>query len=384
LELGLDSQKIVGLGFATSLAFSPDHTYHALCDRKWIVFQNPNSEDVVVESNTTNEINHCCFSSDDKFIAAAVGENIYVWSIDRPHCHLIDTFVGHTDSILGLAFSSPSSLISVSKDGAIRFWQIGALSKNWTATDLKSTPHTLSSILSVSLQARAGVAISSEKTGVVKTWDLLTGNCKTSVKTPAGDCDWRDARVIDGRLITVWYQHSKIYIWDTSKDKLQQVVSAVIFDPKGLRISGDGSKVFCLTETAIQVWSMDTGKHMGNVRLELGREWHLDPLQTDGSRIWVQLKDLSTQGWDLGTSSSSLVPSSVGSTGRPLLDFIGGSSWQTEKLSWIKDMISGKEIFQLSGRHARPREVQWDGQYLVAGYDSGELLILDFNHMYPQ
>ena len=24
---------------------------------------------------------------------------------------------------------------------------------------------------------------------------------------------------------------------------------------------------------------------------------------------------------------------------------------------------------------------QWDGQYLVAGYESGEVLILDFNHM---
>ena len=102
----------------------------------------------------------------------------------------------------------------------------------------------------------------------------------------------------------------------------------------------------------------------------------------DGSRIWVQHWDLPTQGWDFGTSSSSFIPSSIGSTGRPLLDFIGGTGWQTSRPSHIT--IGGKEIFQLSGGHAFPLSVQWDGQYLIAGYRSGEVLILDFHHMYPE
>jgi hypothetical protein len=153
---------------------------------------------------------------------------------------------------------------------------------------------------------------------------------------------------------------------------------------EGLRISGDGTRVFCLTETLIQAWSIDTGEHMGKMELELGGNWYLDPLQMNGSRLWIRLGDLSTQGWDFGTPSSSLAPSSIGSTSRPLLDFIGGAYWQTSWPPWIKDSISGKEVFQLSGRHARPEEVQWDGQYLIAGYDSGELLILDFHHMYPK
>jgi hypothetical protein len=35
-------------------------------------------------------------------------------------------------------------------------------------------------------------------------------------------------------------------------------------------------------------------------------------------------------------------------------------------------------VFQWSGRYAEPSIAEWDGQYLVAGYKSGEVLILDF------
>lgn len=34
--------------------------------------------------------------------------------------------------------------------------------------------------------------------------------------------------------------------------------------------------------------------------------------------------------------------------------------------------------------HSGPEDVQWNGQYLVAGYGSGEVLIFDFCDMCPQ
>ena len=56
-----------------------------------------------------------------------------------------------------------------------------------------------------------------------------------------------------------------------------------------------------------------------------------------------------------------------------------------EKAKNVRCMtVTGKEIFQLVGRYADPYDAQWDGRYLVAGYMSGEVLILDFNHMVPQ
>ena len=153
--------------------------------------------------------------------------------------------------------------------------------------------------------------------------------------------------------------------------------------PKGLRISGDGSKFFTLTKGSIQAWSIQTGESVGEAKLELEGGSYLDPLQMDGSKVWVQLKNSSTQGWDFGLPNSPPVPLSDGPSERPLLDFIGGASWQTKDPSWIKNAVTGKEVFQFSGRYVGPVEIQWDGWYLVAGYKSGEVLILDFHHLYP-
>ena len=156
--------------------------------------------------------------------------------------------------------------------------------------------------------------------------------------------------------------------------------------PRGTKslngVSGDGTKVFCQTWESIWAWSIDTGEYMGGMEFKLEEDWYLDSLQMDDSRIWVQFGDLSIQGWEFGTSSSSLIPSSIGFTGRPLLDFIDGACWQDLRPSLIT--ISGKEVFQLSGRHVEPWEVQWDGQYLIAGYGSGELLITDFCCLCPK
>ena len=118
-------------------------------------------------------------------------------------------------------------------------------------------------------------------------------------------------------------------------------------------------------------------------RVELGSERHqyLDTLCIDSSRVCVKSKHPSAQeGWDFGVSSSSPVPFDP-STGRPHLDSIGGSGWQIDSPFWIKDTVTGKEVFQLRGVYAKPNDVQWDGQYLVAGYLSGEVLILDFHNI---
>ena len=384
-EWDINSQQISSLHDATSLAFSPDNTQLALCCGEVITVQSFNSGAIITQSNIADKtIRHCCFSPDGKLIAAAAaaGSTVYVWDITSPDCCLIETFVGHTDHITALAFSSSSSLISASEDSSVKFWHIRPPSKNQTAADSESAPLTVSRIYSVSLQARAGVAISSDGAGVVKTWDLSTGLCKESYQTPAGGHAWRDVQLVGSRLVISWYEDSQIRIWDTNKNEHLWTVDYPLAECKGLRISGDGTKVFYLTETSIQAWSIDTGECMGEMKLDLVGEWYLDPLQMDGSRIWVQLWDSSTQGWDFGTSSSSPIPSSIGSTGRPLLDFIASTGWPTHRPSQIT--ISGKEVFQLSGRHATPMEVRWDGRYLIAGYYSGELLILDFQHMYSK
>jgi WD40 repeat protein len=98
------------------IAFSPDHTQFALCNKKVVTVQNSDSRATVAEFQVVNDddIQYCCFSPDGRLIAAAAGRAIHVWDITNSDPYPIETLVGHTDDITSLVFSSPFSLISAS------------------------------------------------------------------------------------------------------------------------------------------------------------------------------------------------------------------------------------------------------------------------------
>jgi len=373
-QWGIDGCQIGPSHRGWGVAFSLDGINFVSWVGHVATVQNSDSRVVVAKLQVSSgNFVCCCFSFDGKFVAGSVDHTCYIWDITGLDPHLIKTLIGHTNEITSLIF--PSSLITASTDNTIKFWQTSAPSTDPGATDRGFTPLTPSKIRSVSLQVRDGVAISSDSFGVVKTWDILTGLCKASSYIPAPRQGWRDVQPMGGRLIVVWHEDQKLYIRDAEEGKFLQVVDTTISEARGVRISGDGSKVFCLANKSIQAWSIWTGEPMGEVELE--DEAYFDPLYMGGSKVLVCFKDSQTQGWDFGTSGSSPIQLSNTSLDRPRLDLIGGTKWDTCP-SMIKDMVTGKGVFQLVGKYAYPSRAQWDGQYLVAGYESGELLILDF------
>jgi hypothetical protein len=119
---------------------------------------------------------------------------------------------------------------------------------------------------------------------------------------------------------------------------------------RGLRISGDGSKVICLYDGIIQAWSMWTWESLGKVKLGLKGKLYLDPLCVESSRVWVKpYKSSAQEGWNFGISGSPPVPFNP-STERPYLDCVGGTLWHIDGLSLVKDAVTGKEVFRLSGK----------------------------------
>ena len=377
-EWDIDGHHIPSTYDGSWIIFSPDHAQFALYNGKDITIQDSYSKTIVAKIHVTDGTSHYCFSPDKRLIATADGKTAYVWDITTQDSHLVETFVSHVGYITSLVFSSASSLISASDEGPVEFWKIGTLSTDEVITNEQSTLHSPACIVSISLQARDGIAISSDVDGLVKTWDISTGICKASFKTPAVSDRWttRDAKLIDNRLIFIWYIADKIHIWEAEKGELFQI--AVTTLPRCLRISGDGSKIICLSDEIVQAWSVWTWEHTCEMKLDSWGTMYLDSLCTYSSRIWIHsLESLAQEGWDFGTSGSSPVPFDP-STGRPHLDFIGGARWQTRNPSWIKDTATKRRVFQLSGEYAVLNDVQWDGQFLVAGYDSGEVLILDF------
>ena len=95
----------------------------------------------------------------------------------------------------------------------------------------------------------------------------------------------------------------------------------------------------------------------------------------DGSKVWVHWPESNYRGWDFGIPSSSPMELSSGPT------FTSPSSLWDPMQASIKNLATGEVVFQLSGRFANPVDTQCDGSYLMAGYRSGEMLILDLKNV---
>src|SRR5258708_26177528 len=107
-----------------SLAFSSEGTQCALCNKSVVTVHNTESRAIMAEVNVgTQTVHHCCFSPNGSLIAASIGTTAYVWDITSSIPCLIETFIGHTEEITALAFSSPSSLISMSAEKVVKFWK---------------------------------------------------------------------------------------------------------------------------------------------------------------------------------------------------------------------------------------------------------------------
>jgi len=361
------------------ISFSPNGTQFVLCNGTVVTIHNSDSRAIVAKFHMDNDyVQYCCFSPDGMHVAVTADSTAYIWDITSSDPHLVETFIGHTSYITSLAFLSPSSLISESNDKSIKFWQIGTLSTDPVKTDPKSTPLTSVPIQSITLQAKDGIALSSDSDGVIRIWDISTGICKTSFQTPAKGSCRRDIQFIDGRFTFVWYANKKIHIWDPEKGELLQTVDTPGDWVQRFKISGDGSKILCLSSQSIEVWSIQTGEVVGRVRLK-----YLNPRQyltVDGTKIWIYYGS-GCQGWDFGTQGSS--PVQLPNISPDSLHLTDTMLWDAS-LFRIKDTDTGKVVFQLPERLANPTDVQWGGCYLVAGYSSGEVLILDFNHVFLQ
>ena len=358
------------------VAFSSDGTMFVSWEGKVALVQNSDSGQLIAQLQAPSyNIQCCCFSPDGKFVAGGAGHTICLWDIASSDPHLVKTYVGHTNNITSLIFSS--SLLSSSKDKSTAFWQIGDLLVDPVTTDPDSTPSATDPVQFVSLQTDNGVAISRDSAGVVRTWDVSTGLCKASFHTPAKSTKQSDLQLISDGLVVTWYDPLGIHIWGSKEEESKKLDVQVISQDIGLRMSGDGSKVFLLDGENIQAWSTQTGEVAGKVRLKGKKPF--GPLIVNGSRVWVCSNDLQPQGWDFGISGSTPIPLSSGPPDRPCLEFIKQPTGPPK----VRDTVAKEDIFWLCGGYAKPPAVQWDGRYLVLGCGSGEVLILDFNHAIP-
>jgi len=320
-------------------------------------------------------------------VACAVGDAVYVWDITGPGPRIVGNFFGHTGDVIFIVFSS--SLISGSLDRSVKFWQVGtsSTSTGQIATGSKSALLASEVIESVNLFAKDGVAVTSDSSGAVKTWDIATGRCKSSFSTPARGP--QDTHLLNGTLIIVYYRGKGRHgaagccIWDVGESQNLRTVDGPLVGPLDLRISGDGSKVFILSTRSIDAFSIQTGEYASHIRDEPNMKQLRGPLIVHGSHVW--LLHPTRMGWEFGGPGTSPFPLSDSEFPyRARLNFVDRSTQNGTRPAWIQDTTTGNLVFRLPERYMKPStKTRWNGRYLVVGSPSG-VTIMDFNHLNPQ
>ena len=389
----IDGHKVGPTYNGYQIAFSPDGTQFILCTSRGGTVHNINSGLVAkCYMARAGYYNAHHVSLNHKLAAIATSLNIFVWDITGSGPHLIKTFIGHTDYINCLVFSSPYTLISAASDRSVRFWQIGASLTGPIMTNPKSIPLTLAPTKSIALKPKNGLIIPSDlPDGVVQTWGILTGPHKGSLQIPAEDSHQINIKLIDNKLIFVWCADKKINIWDAEKGELLQTIN-VPGGVKDLRVSGDGTMVFCMHKKSIQAWDIWTGEVVGKVMardVDI-KSWHdavhgreMEFCGAEGPKVWVFVSRSGlgfNRGWDFGIRGSPPVLLSSDEHTPDRLHINDKKVWEIN-MSRMKDIVTGKVVVQFPRQFGMGIHAQWYSHYLVVFFESKEVVILDFSNV---
>ena len=361
------------------IKFSSDGTQFASSHKNILTVQDTDSGKLVTQFHTYNHLKTFCFSSNGKFIAC-IADHIYLWDIANScFLNLPETFLDSFNYSTRTTVFLFSHTLITHANNEIKFWDINHLLSAPNIPGTESMAFIATPIVVVSMQSKDGLAFSIDKGGVVKIWDISTGYCKKTIQTQAKDLKGGDMQLINGKLILVGGTKSDVKIWDIEEGGCLTTISTSSED---VRISGDGSKLFSLGYNygpCINVWSTWTGELISQARL--GKDFFsFYPLKMDGSKVPVYLFDDSIQAWDFGTQGSGPIQLPV-----TFLDNL------CVKFNWNGDTgmeILGVEIqgrvtkgsFPLLSEYTHPSVAQCSCHYMILGYKSGEVLILDLDH----
>ena len=372
-------------------AFSSDGTQLASCYKQNVTILDTENGGITAKLDNNSDdycLNYCCFSPDGRLVAAAsTSYIIYLWKITSSNLQSIRAFAGHRGDINTLIFSSSYVLISASLDKSIKFWEVSPLLVDSQTPEVlfQSPAPTPIPIKAVGLQKKDKLFFSVDSTGMVAARNISYSYLKECEKIQAAHIRCGDMQLVHSKLVIVWCEEGegKVFLWDIQKKKKEILLTmdnthCYTWD---LRIVGDESRVFHLYWKSnmlyVQTWTLWTGELIGEVEFGpfSGDLKNLpNPFSTDHLHLLVH-----KQGWCLGAPGSTPIKLSDIPTGSVYLDILHVS--QNKSRMGIMDRTTGKEALTLCDRYAYPSCMQWDGQYLIAGYGTGEVLVLDFSQM---
>ena len=355
------------------LAYTLDGTRFVFCGGNVAVVWESESGKQVVKLRAPEklDLSRCCFSPDGKFVACGGDPNIYVWNVTISGAPLVKRLVGHSDRVIFLAFSF--SLISGSDDGSVKFWPTDSFLADSTTTGPAATS---TSIVSAHLFHEDSVVVTSDSSGVVKTWDLITGICKSSFSTPAKGK--QDTYLAGDTLIIVWWadERKEFHVWDVYKGQPLPTFCEPLPMVMYVKTSGDGPTVFGQDGGRTEAVSTKMGESTGRVGVGL-----LD----HGDNFFMHGYQMESRKWSHGhwVPEDMGVSYPAGFQGQFRLDVVHQAN--TDIPCGVEDTVTKSMVFYFPERYVDYRaKIEWDDRYLLVHPPSGETMILDFDPVCPR
>ena len=420
-----------------AVAFSPDGTKLAsgAVDKTVKLWDISTGRNISTFTGHTESPGSVAFSPDGtKLASGSADKTVKLWDISTGKN--INTLMGHTDRVESIAFSPDGTkLASGSVDRTVKLWEVTTGENIYTLGEIggtsaavqmlqifsgrgsSSTQHR-SPVTSVAFSPDGTTLASGELGGMVKLWEVATGeNINTfhgpgglstsvafspdgtklasSISGGDGTVEIREAATgknintiaghpagvqsivfsPDGTKLAAGLSGSGVKLWKietgqqvaTFSEKMKKVIS-VAFSPDGMTLASTHPGVL---GGMIKLWDIETGRNIATLQGSRRRVWSV-VFSPDGTKLASAAEDKTVKLWDVETGENTAtlrghtdgVPSVAFSPDGTKL--ASGSEDKTVKL-W--DVETGRNIATLEGHTDKVWSVAFssDGTSLASG-----------------
>ena len=237
-------------GAYQNATFSPDSSLLAFSDESSIMLWNLRTNEEINLQGHTDTILGLAFSSDSKtLVSASSDKTIKAWDVATRS--LKASFIGHADPVFSAVTSPDEKLIaSSSGDNTVKIWDIA------TSTEIATLTGHSSSVYDVAFSPNGKVIATASYDRTVKLWDR---DYYSETKTLSGHKDSVHAVKFspDGRTLATASRDNTIILWDLQSHNIihtlvghTEGVYSIVFSQNGnMLYSGSGDKT-------VKVWNL--------------------------------------------------------------------------------------------------------------------------------